>query len=83
MLLFDVLLFQPRLNFRRREEAEDVVTAVVSSGLDSCGGVTLFSVRATLCALGPVSLGGLASTGLSATEKSPLVLDLGIIKCSP
>lgn len=40
ILLFEVLLFHPRLNFRRKEVAEDGV--VGSSGLDISGGVSIF-----------------------------------------
>jgi hypothetical protein len=41
MLLLDVLRFQPRLSFRRNDDAEEGV--VGSSGLDICGGVSVFA----------------------------------------
>jgi hypothetical protein len=42
MLLFEVLRFQPRLNFRRKDVPEDGV--VGSSGLGTLGGVSVFAV---------------------------------------
>lgn len=81
ILLLDVLRFQPRLNFRRRDDADEGV--VGSSGLEISVGVSVFVVR-TFGALGPVSLAGRAgSLDTSCVVKSPLVFDLGMYECSP
>ena len=57
MLLFEVLLFQPRLSFRRREVPEDGVEG--SSVLDALVGVSFFTGFANFWARGPVNLAGL------------------------
>lgn len=82
LLPFDVLLFQLRLNLRRKDDAEEGV--VGSSGLEISVGVSVLEILVNLGALGPVSLAGRAgSVASSWILKSPLVLDLGIYACSP
>lgn len=82
LLLLDVLRFQPRLSFRRKDVADEGV--VGSSGLEISVGVSVFAALANFGALGPVSLAGRAgSVAPSCVAKSPLVFDLGIYECSP
>lgn len=57
MLLFEVLLFQPRLSLRRREVPDEGVEG--SSGLEALVGVSFFAGLANFCARGPVNLAGL------------------------
>lgn len=83
MLFFEVLLFQPRLSFRRREVPEDGVEG--SSGLDALVGVSFLTGFDNFWARGPVNLAGLwgSVVDVSVAETSPLVLDLGMNECSP
>jgi hypothetical protein len=82
LLLLEVLRFQPRLSFRRKDDADEGV--VGSSGLEISVGVSVFAALANFGALGPVSLAGRAgSVDPSCVVKSPLVIDLGMYECSP
>ena len=82
MLLFDVLLFHPKLNLRRRDDADEGV--VGSSGLDTCGGVSLLGgALVNFWARGPVNLTGFCSPAEPVALRSPTVLARGIHERSP
>jgi hypothetical protein len=81
LLPLEVVRFQPRLNFRRKDDPEEGVAG--SSGLEISVGVSVFGGLVDFGALGPVNLAGRAgSVALSWIIKSPLVLDLGMYECS-
>jgi hypothetical protein len=81
MLLFELLLFQPKLSLRRRDVPDEGVDG--SSGLDGVGGSSFLGVFVVLGARGPVKRWFLCSGPVSNAEISPLVLDLGIRLYSP
>jgi hypothetical protein len=81
MLFLEVVLFQLRLSFLRKDEPDEGVPG--SSGLECCVGVSVFAALLIVCALGPVNFGALCSLTLSEAVNSPLVVDRGMSAKSP